>query len=266
MNDQPLVSIITPSFNQREFLEATIQSVLAQDYAQLEYIVVDGGSSDGSVEIIKKYSDRLAGWISKPDQGQSDAINKGFILSKGEIMAWLNSDDLYTPSAISEAVAFLQDHPQVGMVYGDTDLIDGNGRKIGSFNARQTSYQRMLRGGVYIPQPAAFWRRDLWEQAGPLDPSFYFAMDYDLWVRFAKISTITYTPRLWAKFRIHGSGKTTLSDDRCWPEMMRVHQREGGSMLSPFMGKYILRKLLGPAWHWYKSHKLKLRVPGESDG
>ncbi|MCJ7735245.1 MAG: glycosyltransferase, partial [Anaerolineales bacterium] len=136
MDKKPLVSIVTPSFNQQQYLEQTIQSVLDQDYPALEYFVVDGGSNDGSIEIIKKYQDQLSGWISEPDQGQSDAINKGFARSQGEIMAWLNSDDIYLPGAIRSAVAFLQDNPEVGMVYGDTNLIDGTGRKIGDFNAR----------------------------------------------------------------------------------------------------------------------------------
>ncbi|TFG47453.1 MAG: glycosyltransferase, partial [Anaerolineales bacterium] len=219
MDKKPLVSIVTPSFNQQQYLEQTIQSVLDQAYPALEYFVVDGGSNDGSVEIIKKYQDRLSGWISEPDQGQTDAINKGFARSQGEIMAWLNSDDIYLPGTIRSAVAFLQDNPEVGMVYGDTNLIDGTGRKIGDFKARQTSYQRLMRGGVYIPQPAAFWRRELWNKSGPLDPAYFFAMDYDLWVRFAKIARIHYIPQLWASFRIHGEGKITLSDKRCWPEM-----------------------------------------------
>lgn len=258
MDKKPLVSIVTPSFNQQQYLEQTIQSVLDQAYPALEYFVVDGGSKDGSIEIIKKYQDRLSGWISEPDQGQTDAINKGFARSQGEIMAWLNSDDIYLPGAIRSAVAFLQDNPEVGMVYGDTNLIDGTGRKIGDFNARQTSYQRLMRGGVNIPQPAAFWRRELWNKSGPLDPAYYFAMDYDLWVRFAKIARIQYTPQLWASFRIHGEGKTTLSDKRCWPEMRKVYQREGGGVISLFVAKYILRMSLGSTWNWIKMKRLKI--------
>ena len=258
MDKHPLVSIVTPSYNQKDFLGDTILSVLGQDYPALEYFVIDGGSTDGSVEIIKKYADKLTGWVSKPDHGQTDAINKGFARSQGEIMAWLNSDDIYNPGAVSSAVEFLQKNPDIGLVYGDTDLIDASGQKIGRFNAQQTSYQRLMKGGVYIPQPAAFWRRDLWERSGPLDPSFYFAMDYDLWVRFAKLAPIQYFPELWASFRIHGEGKTTVSDDRCWPEMRVVHKREGGSIFSPFMAKYILRMILGPAWNWYKMKRYKL--------
>ena len=258
MEKEPLVSIITPSYNQARFLESTIQSVLNQDYPSLEYIIVDGGSTDGSLDIIKKYKHKLAAWISEPDQGQSDAINKGFNLSQGDIMAWLNSDDLYYPSAVSTAVEFLQANPQIGMVYGDTDIIDENGHLLGLFNARQTSYQRLMRGGVYIPQPATFWRRELWNLVGPLDTSFSFAMDYDLWVRFAKKSPIKYLPMLWASFRIHREGKTTLSDDRCWPEMRKVHQREGGSVFSFFMAKFTLRMILSPMWNWVKKKRFNL--------
>ena len=258
MEKKPLVSIVTPSYNQKKYLEQTILSVLNQDYPALEYFVMDGGSTDGSLEIIKKYQQKLTGWISEQDQGQTDAINKGFARSQGEIMAWINSDDVYLPGAVNEAVSFLQENPHIGMVYGDTNLIDDRDQKIGLFNARQTNYHRLMRGGVYIPQPAAFWRRELWNKSGPLDPSFYFAMDYDLWVRFSKITPIKYHPKLWASFRIHGEGKTTLSDDRCWPEMRKVHQREGGSVFSLFMAKYILRMMLGPIWNWIKMKRLRL--------
>ena len=258
MNNLPLVSIVTPSYNQHRYLEDTIRSVLDQDYPALEYFVIDGGSNDGSVEIIKKYADKLTGWVSEPDQGQTEAINKGFLRSNGEYMAWLNSDDVYQPGAIRSAVEFMQKNPEIGLVYGDTDLIDGSGKKIGRFNARQTSYQRLMRGGVYIPQPAAFWRRDVWERSGPLDPSYYFAMDYDLWVRFSKITQIKYVPEVWASFRIHDSGKSTISDSRCWPEMKRVYRREGGPVISAFMGKYYLRRMLGPLWNWLKLKRLGL--------
>jgi len=124
----PLVSIVTPSYNQAQFIEATIQSVLSQDYPKIEYIIMDGGSKDGSVEIIHRYAGRLAWWVSERDRGQTDAINKGFAHANGEILAWLNSDDIYHPGAISEAVAHLTAHPETGMVYGDAALIDDQGR------------------------------------------------------------------------------------------------------------------------------------------
>ena len=243
----PFVSIVSPSFNQAKFLEATIESVLGQDYPNFEYIIIDGGSTDGSVEIIQRYADQLAAWISKPDQGQTDAINKGFDLAQGEILAWINSDDTYEPGAIRAAAETLHANPDIGMVYSDANYIDETGRVIGEFNAQQTDYNRLLRGAVYIPQQAAFFRSALWKKVGPLDPAFYFAMDYDLWVRLSKISSLRYIPgRPWANFRLHGAAKSIAEDDRCWPEMLQVHRREGGHPFSWMTLRYLVRSLLAP--------------------
>ena len=140
-NALPKVSIVTPSFNQASFLEQTLRSVLEQDYPNLEYIVIDGGSTDGSVEIINKYADQLAYWQSQPDQGQTDAINQGFAHATGEILAWLNSDDLLLPGAVSAAVRALEEHPEAAMVYGDALLINAQGKTIGKFPAAQTDYR-----------------------------------------------------------------------------------------------------------------------------
>jgi len=242
----PKVSIVTPSFNQALFLEQTLRSVLEQDYPNLEYIVIDGGSRDGSLEIIHKYADRLAYWQSQPDQGQTDAINQGFTRASGEILAWLNSDDLLLPGAVNAAARALQAHPEAAMVYGDALLINAEGKTIGKFPAAQTDYRKLRRGYVHIPQQASFFRADLWQQVAPLDVSFYFAMDYDLWVRLAALAPLVYVPELWAAFRLHGAGKSIAADDRCWPEMLRVHYRDGGKVLSPIVFKYWLRKLASP--------------------
>jgi len=246
MSKRPLVSIVTPSFNQAPYLEATIRSVLEQDYPDLEYIIVDGGSTDGSVDIIRRYAHRLAWWVSEADKGQTEALNKGFARAKGEILAWLNSDDTYQPGAVAEATAFLRDRPEVGLVYGDANFIDENGKLIGRFPAAQTDYRRLRRGYVHIPQQAAFFRADLWRKVAPLDPSFYFAMDYDLWVRIAALAPIQHIPRTWANFRLHTQGKTIAADDRCWPEMLRVHYRDGGSWLGILPVKYLIRKVAAP--------------------
>lgn len=253
---RPLVSIVTPSYNQAQFLDETIRSVLSQDYPNLEYLIVDGGSTDGSLEILHRYAHKLAWWVSEPDRGQTDAINKGFARAQGEILAWLNSDDTYLPGAISEAVAYLQSHPQAGMVYGDANLVDDLGHVIGKFPARQTDYRRLRRGYVHIPQQAAFFRAELWHRVGPLDPTFFFAMDYDLWVRLARISNLDYYPRLWANFRLHGTAKSIAADDRCWPEMLRVHKREGGSRISWLAVKAKIR----PLFYGWLPPKVKIRL------
>jgi glycosyltransferase involved in cell wall biosynthesis len=256
----PLVSIVTPSFNQAPFLERTIQSVLAQDYPRLEYIIVDGGSTDGSREIIRRYENRLAWWVSEKDRGQTDALNKGFARAKGDVLAWLNSDDTYRPGAVAAAVKYLHAHPEVGMVYSDAHYIDEAGRVIGTFPAAQTDLQRLRRGYVHIPQQTTFFRAALWRELGPLDPSFFFAMDYDLWTRIAARSAIQYLPgSTWADFRLHASGKTISADDRCWPEMLRVHYRDGGGFFSALVAKYYLRKLIAPLWNWRRKKMLNIR-------
>lgn len=256
----PLVSIVTPSFNQARYLEAAIQSVLSQDYPRIEYLIVDGGSTDGSVDIIRKYESKLAWWVSEKDKGQTDAINKGFARARGEIFAWLNSDDAYEPFAVGRAVKYLLDHPEAGMVYADCNYINEDGRVIGKFPAAQTDLKRLRAGYVHIPQQTAFFRADLWRQAGPLDPAFYFAMDYDLWTRLAARAPIKYLAgQTWANFRIHTSGKTIAADDRCWPEMLRVHYRDGGSFFAPIVGKYYLRKIVAPLWNWRRRKRLGIK-------
>lgn len=258
MDHQPLVSIVTPSYQHARYLAATMDSVLNQTYPKIEYIVIDGGSSDGSIDIIRARADRLAYWESEPDRGQTDAINKGFARATGQIMAWLNSDDTYEPEAVAQAVAYLTDHPEVGLVYSEANFIDEHGRVIGRFPAAQTDYTRLRRGYVHIPQQAAFWRADLFRKVGPLDENLYFAMDYDLWCKLAAVSEIKYLPgREWANFRLHGDSKTIAEDDRCWPEMIEVHRREGGSWFSIITIKYVLRKLLAPLVTWRRRRRVQ---------
>jgi glycosyltransferase involved in cell wall biosynthesis len=246
----PLVSIVTPSFNQGRFLEAAIRSVLEQDYPRIEYVVMDGGSTDGSLEVIRRYSDRLAVWSSAPDQGQTDAINRGFALCTGDIFAWLNSDDTYRPGAVAAAVRYLQAHRDVGMVYGKAFYISETDRIVGRYPAAATDLRGLQRGRTTIPQQAMFFRSKLWRMVGPLDPSFFYAMDYDLWVRLASLSPIAFVPEPWANFRLQEESKSLTAAYRCWPEMMRVHFRNGGSRFSVLYLKYLIRRAVEPIMPW----------------
>jgi glycosyltransferase involved in cell wall biosynthesis len=252
-----LISIVTPSYNHARYVEETIQSVLSQDYPQLEYLIVDSGSTDGTIDVIRKYEDKLVWWVSQKDQGQTDAINRGFARATGDILAWLNSDDTYEPGAVTAAIKYLQEHPDIGMVYGDCNYINESGDVIGRLHSAQTNYLLLRRGYTHIPQQTMFFRADLWRRLGPLDPSFYFAMDYDLWTRIAAHAAIRYVPQTRANFRLHASRKTILADDRCWPEMVRIHYRDEGSFLSVIVAKYFLRKSLAPAWNMRRQRMLK---------
>jgi len=217
----PLVSIITPSYNQARFLEDTLQSVLKQDYPHLEYIVVDGASTDGSVEIIERYADRLAWWVSEPDEGQADAINKGFRRAAGEIVAWLNSDDLYLPGAITEAVEVFQAHPAAGMVFGDAVSADAEGHLLNHLPAGNLSLPNLLRFQI-ITQPAVFMRRSVLEKVNYLDPGYHFFLDHHLWIRMAREAEIVHWERTWAVSRYHADAKNVYMADKCGEEAYRI--------------------------------------------
>ena len=214
-------------------------------------MVIDGDSTDSSVDIIKRYKDKLAWWVSEKDKGQTDAINKGFNRATGDILAWINSDDTYNQGAVSAAVKYLTKNPEVALVYSNCNYINEDGRLVGQFPAAQTDYRKLRRGYVHIPQQTMFFRAKYWQELGPLDPSFYFAMDYDLWTRIAAKAPFKYiSGETWANFRIHTSSKTNVNDERGWQEMLRVHYRDDGIFFSIIVAKYYLRKIVGPLWKW----------------
>ncbi len=202
----PRVTVITPSYNQAAFLEETIRSVLSQNYPNLEYFVMDGGSTDGSVEIIQRYAGQLAGWVSEKDRGQADAINKGFDRATGDIVAWLNSDDLYLPGAIASAAAALESHPQWGMVFGDVVSINGAGERINVMTYGGWGLDELMQFNI-IGQPGVFMRREALRKAGPLDLSYHFLLDHHLWLRVAQEAPVGYMPQRWASARFHADAK-----------------------------------------------------------
>jgi glycosyltransferase involved in cell wall biosynthesis len=206
MTDLPLVTIVTPSYNQARFLEATLRSVLEQDYPNLEYLVVDGASNDGSVDIIRRYADRLTWWVSEKDSGQSEAINKGLQRARGDIIGWLNSDDVYLPGAVSAAVAAFRSHPEAGIVYGDALAIDADGNSFNIMRARQYSLTDLMAFKI-ICQPAAFMRRSVLEQVNYLNPDYHLLMDNLLWMCMAQKAPLVYVPQTWAAARYHDQAK-----------------------------------------------------------
>ena len=206
MTDLPLVTIVTPSYNQARFLEDTLCSVLEQDYPNIEYLVVDGASDDGSVEIIRRYANRLTWWVSEKDSGQSEAINKGMRRAHGEIVGWLNSDDIYFPGAVSEAVAAFKSHPEAGLVYGDAQSIDAESKPFNVMRARQYTLTDLLAFNI-ICQPAAFMRRSVLEQVNYLNPDYQLLMDNLLWMRMAQKAPLVHIPRTWAAARYHDQAK-----------------------------------------------------------
>jgi glycosyltransferase involved in cell wall biosynthesis len=218
---KPLVSIVTPSYNQAKYLEATMQSVLQQDYSSLEYIVVDGASEDGSQELIQKYQDKLAWWVAEPDQGQADAINKGFRRSSGEILAWLNSDDLYLPGTVTAAVDIFRQHPEAGMIYGDAVSADGNGHLLNELRFETWGVADLLAFNM-ICQPAVFMRRDLLEKVGYLDTSYHFFLDHQLWIRLAREGSLIHVPEVWAVSRYHAEAKNVTMAAQCGTEAWRI--------------------------------------------
>src|SRR5512145_991391 len=216
-----LVSIITPSYNQALFLEQTIQSVLEQDYPHIEYIVVDGGSTDNSAEIIKKYADRLAYWISERDSGQAEAINKGIARANGEILAWLNSDDYYMRNTVSVAVRCFEQNPDVVMMYGDMLAVDGEGQTINVLKYKQLSLEDLLCFQI-IGQPSVFFRRSALDKIGLLDPSFHFMLDHHLWIRLAQQGRILHIPQVWSAARYHPQAKNRARAAEFGREAFRV--------------------------------------------
>lgn len=201
----PSVSIITPSYNQSAYLEATLRSVLEQGL-EVEYIVVDGGSTDGSVEIIKKYSGKLAWWVTEKDAGQADAINKGLRRATGEIVAWLNSDDVYLPGAIQSALNTFAAHPEAGIIFGNVASIDEHGRTFNLQTFGPVTLPDLMAFNI-ISQPAIFMRRSVLQQAGYLDPSYHLLLDHHLWVRMARLAPLVHIPITLAAARYHAEAK-----------------------------------------------------------
>ena len=217
----PLVSVVTPSFNQARYLEQTIRSVLEQDYPRIEYIVIDGASQDGSVEVIRKYESKLAYLVSENDSGQAEAINKGLARSTGEIIAWLNSDDYYLPGAVASAVKILEEIPDVVLVYGDMLAVDENGQTTNIMKYGQLSLADLLCFQI-IGQPSVFFRRGALKKAGLLDTALHFLLDHHLWIRIAGQGKFLHVPQTWSAARYHAEAKNRAKAAEFGREAFRI--------------------------------------------
>ncbi len=218
----PLVSIITPSFNQASFLEQAIKSVLQQGYPNIEYLVVDGGSNDGSLEIIEKYSSRMAWWVSEADSGQAEAINKGLQRASGEIIAWLNSDDFYYPGAVAAAVEALRVYPQAGLVFSDVDSVDETGELINRMRFGDWGLEELMSFKI-ISQPGVFMRRSVLDKAGSLDTGYHYLLDHHLWLRMGLHAPIQYARGArWAAARFHSGAKNRAQAASFGREAFRI--------------------------------------------
>jgi glycosyltransferase involved in cell wall biosynthesis len=249
----PKISIVTPSYNQAPFLEETIQSVLSQGYPGLEYLIMDGGSTDGSVEIIRRYEKQLAYWQSEPDEGQSDALRRGFQRATGEIFAYLNSDDTLEPGTLKMVGEYMAMHPDVDLVYGNMNLIDAAGKYL--YTAHPLLDLRILvYENPFIPQQAMFWRKTLYVRVGGVDPALRFAMDYDLALKFvlenARVGKIR---KVLANFRVHPDAKSSTIRHVMHSErneiLSRLHPTDEGKLAR------LLKKI------WYRCLRF-CREPG----
>jgi glycosyltransferase involved in cell wall biosynthesis len=223
--DLPTITIITPSLNQGEYIRTTIDSVFSQDYPALEYQVRDGGSTDQTLQILRSYGDKLC-WFSEPDTGQSNAINKGWQKSQGDIVAWLNSDDYLCPGVLNQIGAYFRDHPEVDVLYGDCDIIDQAGKVLLSYPTQPFDFANLVLSTVnYIPQPATFIRKRVLENTGYLDESLDYVMDFDYWLRAGKEHRFAYIHERLASLRTHDQAKSIASLGKFGKELVHIYEQ-----------------------------------------
>ena len=221
---QPLVSIVTPSFNQAQFIEETLDSILNQSYQNIELIVMDGGSTDDTVDILKNYNDPRLRWESKPDKGQSDAINQGMQKTSGEILAYLNSDDVYLPGTLKFVVEYFLAHPDTDALLGSCYIIDGQSQRLTTnYKIKPITLRDMFKKRVIFPQQSTFWRRRVMDTIGLFDESLHYRMDYDYWIRMMIAGfQFGYTDNFLALYRVHSLSKSLSQDEKFWRDWFTI--------------------------------------------
>jgi len=238
--ERPLVSIVTPSLDQGRYIERAIESVLEQTYTQTEHVVVDGGSTDGTLDVLRRHEHLR--WVSEPDRGQAHALNKGFTTARGDILGWLNSDDYYLPNAVEEAVEALR-VSGAAVVYADVERVDDDDRNPRRIRSRPSfDLWTELNFGCGIYSPSVFFTRAALDAVGGLDESLQYVMDYDLWLRIGRLLPVHHVDAVWAVHRLHDAAKSVAEHDRFWPERLAVSRRHGGRLLSPLLVRRYVRQ------------------------
>jgi glycosyltransferase involved in cell wall biosynthesis len=238
----PKISIVTPSFNQAQFLERTICSVLDQGYSNLEYIIIDGGSTDGSVEIIRKYASRLAYWVSEHDRGQSHAINKGLQRATGEWVGWQNSDDIFYPGAFASLAQEAARKPHIDLIIGNMNLVDAGDMVLRDLKYVYPTYRSILAEGMMLTNQAAFWRRRVHDEIGFLNESLHYGFDYEWFLRLLQMKRATHVNETWGGLRLHESTKTSNMQQLFDSEYGQILQ--GRQVSSVTKRAYQLRRLI----------------------
>jgi len=247
MSGLPKITVVTPSFNQGDFINVTLQSVLSQNYPNLEYIVLDGGSTDGTLDVLRRYDGKLV-WRSEKDRGQSDALNKGMRMATGEVVCFLNSDDLFEPGALLRVGQYFADHPQDSWLTGRCRTIDSKGVEIRKPITMYKNFWLCFRSYSvllvlnYISQPATFWRRKVLDEAGLFDESLHYAMEYDFWLRVGKKFKLNTVNDYLASFRVHPASKAGASASAQFDAELEIAKRY---TTSPFLlGAHRLHRYL----------------------
>jgi glycosyltransferase involved in cell wall biosynthesis len=243
-------SVVVPNYNGARFLQQTLDSLAGQQSPELDVVIVDGASTDGSVEIIRQWADEHgATWVSEPDAGQAQAINKGFRIARGDIVTWINSDDLLHPLAVKHVIETFSRTPGLEFVWGFCLEIDADDNPIRITNpVVRPDLADLRKFRMFIPQPASWYRRNLLDRFGNLDENYHFAFDYELFLRFAGRTSARFLPEILAMFRIHPDSKTASRTEEFFPEAWRAFRSHGGSLRSPFLLDSIRDMWLQPLW------------------